>query len=71
MYTESSRSHISAPNFNREPISDHDLIRGFELALGASGRRDKTLEVYTDSIKALSSFGREEGLPPLAAMDRE
>ncbi len=71
MYTESSKSHVSAPNFNREPISDHDLIRGFELALGASGRRDKTLEVYTDSIKALSAFARQEGLPPLAAINVE
>ena len=71
MYTESSRSHVSASNFNREPISDHDLIRGFELSLGASGRSPKTLHSYTDSIKALSAFARQEGLPPLAVIDRE
>ena len=71
MSTESSRSHVSAPNFHPEPISDYDLIRGFELSLGASGRRVKTLEVYTDSIKALSAFARQEGLPPLAVMNRE
>lgn len=71
MSTESSRSHVSAPNYHPEPISDYDLIRGFELSLGASGRRDKTLEVYTDSIKALSTFTRQEGLPPLAVMNRE
>ncbi len=71
MYTESSKSHVSAPNSNREPISDHDLIRGFELSLGASGRSPKTLRSYTDSIKALSAFARHEGLPPLAVMDRE
>ena len=71
MSTQMSSSDVSAPNYHPEPISDEDLIRGFELSLGASGRRDKTLQVYTDSIKALSNYAREEGLPPLAAMNRE
>ena len=39
------------PNFKREPISDGDVIRGFILALGARGRKQKTLTIYEDSIK--------------------
>ena len=43
MVSKSSSSDVSAPNFNREPISDEDVIRGFILALGAGGRKQKTL----------------------------
>ena len=52
-----------------ESISDDDLIRGFILALGADGRKPKTLGNYEDSIRALSEFARNLGLDCLAAMD--
>ncbi len=41
MVSKSSSSDVSAPNFNREPISDEDVIRGFILALGAGGRNGR------------------------------
>ncbi len=39
-------SHVSVPKYQAEPISDEDLIRGFLLDLGASGRSPKTLYIY-------------------------
>ena len=56
MSMNTSRSHGSAPNY--EAISDEDLIRGFLLSLGASGRKPKTLETYRDSVRDLSAFGK-------------
>ena len=70
MATKRSSSDVYAPNYNREPISDEDLIRGFILALGAGGRKAKTLTIYEDSIRMLSDFARSLGLPSLATMDR-
>jgi integrase/recombinase XerC len=70
MVPQSSSSDVYAPNFNREPISDGNLIRDFILALGAGGRKAKTLSVYGDSIRSLSNFAVELGLPGLASMDR-
>ena len=70
MSTETSSSDVSAPNFNRESISDEDLIRGFILALGAGGRKRKTLTIYEESIRQLSDFARSLGLPGLATMNR-
>ena len=70
MVSRSSSSDVSAPNFNRESISDEDLIRGFLLALGAGGRKEKTLHIYEESIRMLSDFARSLGLPSLATMDR-
>lgn len=64
-------SHVYVPNYHEEPISDEDLIRGFLLDLGASGRSDKTSFIYGDSVKRLSAFGRELGFPPLAVMDKD
>ena len=58
-------------NPSPDPISDEDLIRGFLLNLGPSGRKPKTLEVYGDSVRMLSDFARCLGLPPLAEMTRE
>ena len=71
MYMKTSRSHGSAPNYAPEVISDEDLIRGFLLSLGASGRKPKTLETYEDSVRALSAFGNALGFPPLISMDKE
>ena len=68
MITESSRSHVYAPKYRPDPISDEDLIRGYLLSLGASGRRPKTLETYGDSIRSLSDYAREHGLSNLATM---
>ncbi len=70
MVTKRSSSDVNAPNFIPEPISDGDLIRGFILALGAGGRKVKTLTIYEDSIRMLSDFARNLGLPGPAAMDR-
>ena len=68
MSTKSSRSHPSAPNFSvrhvLEPISNEDLLRGYFLALGAAGRKDKTLVTYQESLGLLRDFARREGLPP-------
>ena len=70
MVSKSSSSDVSAPNFDRESISDEDLVRGFLLALGAGGRKEKTLNIYEESIRMLSDFARSLGLPGLATMDR-
>ena len=70
MVSKTSSSDVSAPNSGREPISDDDLIRGFVLALGAGGRKARTLFIYEDSIRSLSEFARGLGLPGLATMDR-
>ena len=50
MVSRTSSSDVSAPNFRLAPISDEDLIRGFLLALGAGGRKEKTLQIYEKSI---------------------
>ena len=74
MQNELSSSQRSVSNSNvfltSEPISDEDLLRGFELSLGASGRAEKTLRTYTDAIKMLSGFAQSLGMPGLAEMDR-
>ena len=70
MVSQSSRSDITTHNFKREQVSDEDVIRGFILALGAGGRKQKTLTIYEDSIRMLSVFARDLGLPGLTAMDR-
>ena len=70
MVSQSSRSDITTPNFKREQVSDEDLIREFILALGAGGRKQKTLTIYEDSIRMLSVFARDLGLPGLTAVDR-
>ena len=70
MVSQSSRSDITTPNFKREQVSDEDVIRGFILALGAGGRKQKTLTIHEDSIRMLSVFARDLGLPGLTAVDR-
>ena len=70
MISKTSSSDVSAPNSTRRPISDQDLIRGFLLALGAGGRKSRTLFIYEDSIGRLSEFAQSLGLPGLATMDR-
>ncbi len=71
MSVKESSSDVYAPNGQPEPISDDDLIRGFILALGASGCKEKTLYIYQESIRALSEFARNLGLPGLATMNKE
>ena len=70
MASTRSSSDVYAPNFNAETVPDEDLIRGFLLALGAGGRKAKTLHIYEESIFMLLKFARSLGLPGLAAMDR-
>ena len=45
-----SNSHSYASNFAQGPVSDEDLIRGFLVDLGASGRAARTAEIYGDPI---------------------
>ena len=66
MVFKTSSLDVYAPAFCREPISDEDLIRGFILALGAVGRKEKTLYIYEESIRMLSEFARIFGLPGLS-----
>ena len=70
MASKTSSSDVYAPNYGPEKISDEDLIRGFLLALGAGGRKAKTLHIYEESILMLLYFTRSLGLPGLATMDR-
>ena len=70
MVSRMSSLDVNAPNYYGEPISDEDLIRGFLLALGAGGRKEKTLHIYEESIRMLFDFARSLGLPGLATMDR-
>ena len=43
MVSGTSSPDVDAPNFNRESISDDDLICGLILALEAGGRKEKNL----------------------------
>lgn len=70
MQHKPSTSHLSAFNFHAEPISDEDLLRGFELTLEANGRAATTVRTYGDAVMMLSAFARALGLPGLVAMDR-
>lgn len=71
MKTKNTSSHVSAPNVTSGLIADEQLLKGFLLAMGASGRKPKTLIVYEESIGKLSAFGKGMGFPPLVAMTPE
>lgn len=64
------RAPVFAPNSNPECQTDEELVRGFLLALGAGGRKERTLQIYEESIRILSDFADSLGLPGLATMDR-
>jgi len=70
MPAKRSSSDVRAPNFQPQVISDEPLIRGFLLSMGASGRKEKTIHIYEESIRMLSDFARSSNLPGLATMDR-
>ena len=70
MTSKTTSSNVCAPNSGPESIPDDDLIRGFLLALGAGGRKPRTLFIYEDSIRKLSDFSREHSFPSLVTMDR-
>ena len=70
MASKTSSSDKSVANSDPQPISDEDLIRGFLLALGAGGRREKTLLIYEKSIRMLSDFAQSLGFPSLVTLDR-
>ena len=69
MASRSSSSHVRARKVSvrltdfpiSEPVSDDDLIRGITVALGASGRADKTLSTYEQALRMLSGFARDLG----------
>ena len=61
--TKTSSSDVCAPNLSGDSITDEDLIRAFILALAAGGRKPKTLTVYQESVRSLSAFARDLGLP--------
>ena len=73
MTVKRSSTHVRAANFRgpltSEGASDEDLIRGFTLSLGASGRAEKTLAIYEKSVLALSGFARSLGMPGLVELD--
>ena len=71
MATVRSSSLSSVANFRVELISDEDLLRGFLLDLGASGRKDKTLFIYGDSVRRLSAFRRAMGRHHSEGQSRE
>ena len=54
MVYKSSSSDVGPANPMRESISDEKLLRGFLLALAAGGRKEKTLQIYEESIRMLS-----------------
>ena len=58
MVSKASRSHNRAAKYHPEPISDYDLLRGFLLDLGATGRVKRTQEIYGGAVRALSEQGR-------------
>jgi site-specific recombinase XerD len=64
------RAPVFAPNSDLECKADEELARGFLLALGAGGRKQRTLDIYEESIRMLSDFAGSQGLPGLATMDR-
>jgi site-specific recombinase XerD len=64
------RASVFAPNSDRECKADEEIVRGFLLALGAGGRKERTLQLYEESIVMLSDFTDSLGLPGLATMDR-
>ena len=69
MVYKSSSSDVGQSNPLRESKSDEELLRGFLLALAAGGRKEKTLKIYEESIRMLSDFAGNLGLPSLAPMD--
>ena len=70
MASKISTSQVHAPNFIGSPISDDDLLGGFLLALWTGGRQEKTLLIFEESVRAISNFTMDLGLPGLATMDR-
>lgn len=70
MASKPSSSGVYAPNFSPEPTSDEALITGFSLSLGASGRKERTIYIYEESITMLSAYARDLGFPRLATIDR-
>ena len=71
MPTRASSSHVSAPNIHADVVSDEALVRGFLLSCGASGRKQRTLATYEESLRKLSDFASGLGLAGLAGMDRQ
>ena len=70
MVYKSLGSDVGAANPMPESKSDEELLLGFLLALAAGGRKGKTLKIYEESIRMLSDFAGNLGLPGLATMDR-
>ena len=63
--------HVSVPNYQSEPLSDEDSIRGCLLDLRTTGRSSKTIFIYGDSVKRLSVFARGVGFRSLATMGND
>ena len=64
------RATVFSPNSDVGCKTDEELVRGFLLALGAGGRKQRTLDIYEESIRMLSDFAESLGLLGLATMDR-
>ena len=70
MVCKSSGSDVGQLDSNLLSKSNEELLCGFLLALAAGGRKEKTLQIYGESIRMLSEFAASLGLPGLATMDR-
>jgi len=57
----------SAANF----LEDEPAVAGYLLALRASGRADKTVHTYAQSLEAIRRFSVGRGMPALAALSTE
>lgn len=79
--TTRSSSHTSVPNSvtgrtQKAPLSslppeDALLLRGFLLELRGSGRAQGTLTIYGESVRFLSRFCQDQGMPSLANVTAE
>ena len=63
MVSKRSSSDISAPNFPGKAITDDNLIRGFILALGAGGRKEKLSISMKEASGCFRTSPREPWAP--------
>ncbi len=68
MTKQDTTLHRKAPNVT---LPDEPLVTGWELAMRASGRADKTLTTYLDTLNALRRFLAERGMPGLTEVTTE
>jgi integrase/recombinase XerC len=65
---KTTTQHRKTPNF---ALPDEPLATGWKLSMRASGRSDKTLTTYLDTLDALRRFLAERGMPGLRELTTE